>query len=702
MSILNDPQFDQVAHQLEIDRGIPVGSLRAVAMQESGGRADADSGKAHGLMQFTPATAQQYNVDTSNPWDSLRGAADYLGDLNQQHSGNFNAALAAYNGGTKQGQLVQAGQQPSYPETANYVQQVNARMSQATPDTGTVINAVQNNIAGWKSDGRSDTYVVQQLLKSPVGDAVTQARTAGLTDSDIVQRMGGQPLATVQAAQQKVEGQGFLTNLAQGAGNAVSDMSNGAQQIGARLSGDDAQLKQLQTQQAATNADPTRQALGNTAGGMIGNAATKAAPYIVAGAVAPEGLLPALAVNGAVGGAEGALTPTTGDGQFAHNVASGAGWGAVGGGTGNLVGRGLAGAASKFLDSDAQAAGRIATGQSEGLPVSVASASGPNSFWRNVAEGMPENGAVKGFQAQADQAVAGKVAEGLGVPGYTGAIDTNLLNAARPAIKQALDDATNVYVTLPKTLRGDLDTMISSGSSSLTQGIANNAVVKQAAENLSHAADTGALVNGRDLQALSSELKGLTYSQTASHGEKVLAGQMVGKIDGLLKSGMSSDQAAAYDAANAQYRNLLAVQRMVKASNDTGVVTPRQMLNAVKTGSTSNAFLSGDAPFQDLAGTASDLYGPAAGKGLGSMLAKATGGDHSLAAAAILEPHAGLPVLAAKKLGGSLLGKLASSTNPTLVRLLSGASGVNVSPEMQAYIAKALGSVGAGVGGSQS
>ena len=77
---------------------------------------------------------------------------------------------------------------------------------------------------------------------------------------------------------------------------------------------------------------------------------------------------------------------------------------------------------------------------------------------------------------------------------------------------------------------------------------------------------------------------------------------------------------------------------MVKASNDTGVVTPRQMLQAAKTGSFSNSFLKGDAPFQDLAGVAADLYGPAAGKGLGSVIGKAVGntGDHSLMAAAVL------------------------------------------------------------------
>jgi len=143
------------------------------------------------------------------------------------------------------------------------------------------------------------------------------------------------------------------------------------------------------------------------------------------------------------------------------------------------------------------------------------------------------------------------------------------------------------------------------------------------------------------------------------------------------------------------------VQKMVKASNDTGVVTPRQMLQAAKTGSFSNSFLKGDAPYQDLAGVASDLYGPSAGKGLGSVIGKAVGntGDHSLMAAAVLEPTTGLPLYIAKKAANVLMGKLASSQNPTVVRLLTGAGGKPVDPALASAIARALGVSGAsGVG----
>ena len=141
---------------------------------------------------------------------------------------------------------------------------------------------------------------------------------------------------------------------------------------------------------------------------------------------------------------------------------------------------------------------------------------------------------------------------------------------------------------------------------------------------------------------------------------------------------------------------------MVKASNDTGTVTPRQMLQAAKTGSFSNSFLKGEAPFQDLAGVASDLYGPAAGKGLGSVIGKAIGSpaDHSLMAAAVVEPTTGVPLYLAKKAANALMGRMASSQNPTVIRLLTGAGGKPIDPVLANAIARALGTGAAGTAGS--
>lgn len=633
-------------------------------------------------------------------YDSAEASAQAYSDL---------LAKPRYQGVTQSGgntnQFVGSVVNGGYAEDKHYGQKLNGAIAAvkatgAVPSLADMKNQLAQEVTQDYAQGVSPAQIVAGLLNSNLaGSDVKRALAQGKSADRIIEVVGGQALAQFKATDpgEKVKQQGFMTNMAQHAGNAVGDLVNGARQLGDRVIGDDAALKARQAEQAASEADPARQALDKTWGGKVGNFGVKALPYIAAGVVAPEGLIPALMTNGAAGAASGALTPTTGDGQFLRNIGSEAALGAVGGGAGYAVGKGMAAAASKALGGDAAATARLTAAQQAGLPADVANVSGPNGFWRNVADSMPTNGNVAASQAAADKAVAAKVAEGLGLRDYAGAIDTNMLNTARPGIKQALDNATSVQVTLPQSLKGELQTIIQRGTNPLTDGIANNSTVHAAINNLNKAVDAGTPVAGTDLQGLASELKGLLYSQGTSHGEKQLAADVIDKINGSLTSNMTPQQRAAFQAANENYRNLLAVQKMVKASNDTGSVTPRQMLQAAKTGSFSNSFLKGDAPYQDLASVASDLYGPAAGKGLGSVIGKAVGhtADHSLMAAAVLEPHAGVPLYLAKKAANLLMGKFASSQNPTVIRLLTGAGGKQMDPAIANAISRALGAGGA-------
>lgn len=646
-------------------------------------------------------TVDQY-ANYSSPDASAQAYADLLSHPRYQGTSQSGGDTSQFVGA-----LVNGG----YAQDKNYGAKLNSAIATvkatgAVPTLADMKSTLAQEVAHDYAQGVPAASIVSGLLNSNLAGADVKAALArGVPADRIVSVIGGDPLAHFKATDpgEKVKAQGFLTNLGQGASNAVGDLANGARQLGDRLTGDDAALKENQAAQAKLEADPARQALGHTWGGNIGSGGVKALPYLAAGIVAPEGLLPMLAVNGGVGAASGALKPTTGDGQFAHNIGVEGALGAVGGGVGYGLGKGMTALASKALGGDAAATARMAEAQAQGLPVNVASVSGPNGFWRNVAESMPENRSVLAAQGNADSAVAGKVAEGLGLKGYEGPIDTHMLNTARPAIKQALDDATNVTVTLPQSLKADLQGLVKTGTNPLTEGIANNSTVNAAINNLNKAIDSGTPVAGSDLQGLASELKGLLYNQSTSHSEKQLASNVIDKINGSLTSNMTPEQQAAFAAANNNYRNMLAVQKMVKASNDTGVVTPRQMLQAAKTGSFSNSFLKGDAPFQDLAGTASDLYGPSAGKGLGSVIGKAIGhpGDHSLMAAAVLEPHTGIPLYLAKKAAGALIGKAATSTNPMMIRLLTGAGGKQLDPVLASAIARALGGTGAaGTAGS--
>jgi len=85
--------------------GLPHGLLNAMAERESGfnpaatGPTLPEGDKALGLMQFRPATAQQYGIDPTDPMSSIGGAARYMRTLVDQNSGDVGAALQQYGGG---------------------------------------------------------------------------------------------------------------------------------------------------------------------------------------------------------------------------------------------------------------------------------------------------------------------------------------------------------------------------------------------------------------------------------------------------------------------------------------------------------------------------------------------------------------------------------------------------------------------------
>jgi hypothetical protein len=85
--------------------GHPHGLLNSIAEHESSFNPSAqgpvlpEGDRAQGLMQFRPATAQQYGVDPTDPNSSIGGAARYLRKLVDENGGNYAAALQQYGGG---------------------------------------------------------------------------------------------------------------------------------------------------------------------------------------------------------------------------------------------------------------------------------------------------------------------------------------------------------------------------------------------------------------------------------------------------------------------------------------------------------------------------------------------------------------------------------------------------------------------------
>ena len=114
---------------------LPENLVRAVVTVESGGRANAVSGKgAVGLMQLMPDTAKEMGVkDSRDAWDNLVGGAKYLA-RQLERFGRLDHALAAYNAGP--GAVEKHAGVPPFPETRDYVRRVleaKARLDRTNP-----------------------------------------------------------------------------------------------------------------------------------------------------------------------------------------------------------------------------------------------------------------------------------------------------------------------------------------------------------------------------------------------------------------------------------------------------------------------------------------------------------------------------------------------------------------------------------------
>jgi soluble lytic murein transglycosylase-like protein len=117
--------------------------VRAVIQVESGFDHRALSPKgAMGLMQLMPETARSLGVN--NPWDAaqnIRGGTQYLRMLLDQHDGDEQLALAAYNAGPRA--VARYGRIPPYRETTNYVKKVRAVAGEAPASKRAIYKTIE-------------------------------------------------------------------------------------------------------------------------------------------------------------------------------------------------------------------------------------------------------------------------------------------------------------------------------------------------------------------------------------------------------------------------------------------------------------------------------------------------------------------------------------------------------------------------------
>lgn len=129
------PEVDGWIVKYSQEYGVDPNIVRAVVMQESGGRQDVVSpAGAIGLGQLTLDTAKGLGVDPYDPEQNIKGTVMYLGQMRDRYDGNWDRALYAYNWGPgNMDAYLQTGKgldgQPMPSETLNYVPGVRGRLS---------------------------------------------------------------------------------------------------------------------------------------------------------------------------------------------------------------------------------------------------------------------------------------------------------------------------------------------------------------------------------------------------------------------------------------------------------------------------------------------------------------------------------------------------------------------------------------------
>jgi len=158
--------MDNLYGSLEQQYGLPEGALTAIQNAEASGDTAVSPKGAKGRFQFMPDTAKAYNVDVYDPISSAHGAAKYLSDLTK-HYGSFQAAVAHYNGGTKQAKAVLAGLEPTYQETNKYLKKVNSTLNKIDPSQVVLTNENINPSEVQLDEEIKPSQVVSESNKKP-------------------------------------------------------------------------------------------------------------------------------------------------------------------------------------------------------------------------------------------------------------------------------------------------------------------------------------------------------------------------------------------------------------------------------------------------------------------------------------------------------------------------------------------------------
>ena len=148
---LHTSSYDNLFQQAESNYGLPAGLLSTMGFHESGFDPNAVSSVgARGVMQFMPATAQEYGIDPHDTPAAIDAAGKKMAGLVKYYNGDMAKAVAAYNygEGNLNNTIAKAGdnwQSALPPETQDYLSRIlgGQQSTSANNNTNTQSEATQ-------------------------------------------------------------------------------------------------------------------------------------------------------------------------------------------------------------------------------------------------------------------------------------------------------------------------------------------------------------------------------------------------------------------------------------------------------------------------------------------------------------------------------------------------------------------------------
>lgn len=449
------------------------------------------------------------------------------------------------------------------------------------------VAAVNAQVAELAAANNSPSQIVSNLLANDsIRPLITEGRKAGMTEAQIVEKLGGTAYKPFADANRKVEESNPIANAGRGAAGALGDMKRGIGRTGDWMMGNDAGVAYSDRLQAQAEADPTRMAVDRSTSGQVGRVATQVAPNLLAAAATGGASLPAqAAIQAGVGGVMGAMDP---HGNPIKNAGVNAALSGVAAPAGAAVGKG---AATLLKNASEKAGTRAATLESRALNTSD--------------DGIDRTAFNKG------------VAERLGLKDYDGPVDSTMVKTADANAKQMFEAASKGRAVQPtKSFR---DFVSKTADEDLEEsGKAIRRLVTDDQFKPGTFVSPGKWVEMRSkVAALARDAKG----QDAHH-----IGRIVEKMDDIMANGRAPEQVEMLKQARTIWRNMQPVEDMTKKSGDTGNITWNQFRSSIS--KDVDQYSRGQAPLQDLSDLAKQLQpeGKLISAIKGSGMGKALGG----------------------------------------------------------------------------